>query len=35
VYREAQREGLIEVRNQLDTPGAAVRVAEMISGLAG
>ncbi|HXF24941.1 MAG TPA: lipid-A-disaccharide synthase [Gemmatimonadaceae bacterium] len=34
-YREAQREGLIEVRNQLGTPGAAGRVAEMISGLAG
>jgi lipid-A-disaccharide synthase len=34
-YRETQRKGLIEVRNQLGTPGAAGRVAEMISGLAG
>jgi lipid-A-disaccharide synthase len=34
-YRERQREGLIEVRSQLGTPGAAGRVAEMISGLAG
>ncbi len=34
-YRELQREGLIEVRSQLGTPGAAGRVAEMISGLAG
>lgn len=34
-YREAQRAGLLEVRKQLGTPGAAARVAEMISGLAG
>ena len=34
-YREAQRAGLLEVRSQLGTPGAALRVAEMISGLAG
>jgi lipid-A-disaccharide synthase len=34
-YREAQRVGLLEVRNQLGTAGAALRVAEMISGLAG
>ncbi|MEO6864415.1 MAG: lipid-A-disaccharide synthase [Gemmatimonadaceae bacterium] len=32
-YREAQRAGLLEVRHQLGTPGAAQRVAEMISGL--
>jgi lipid-A-disaccharide synthase len=34
-YREEQRRGLLEVRQQLGTPGAAGRVAEMISGLAG
>lgn len=34
-YRDAQRMALLEVRNQLGTPGAAMRVAEMISGLAG
>jgi lipid-A-disaccharide synthase len=34
-YRERQRAGLLEVRGQLGTPGAAQRVAEMISGLAG
>lgn len=34
-YRDAQRAGLLEVRNKLGTPGAASRVAEMISGLAG
>jgi len=34
-YRETQRAGLLEVRGQLGTPGAAGRVAEMISGLAG
>lgn len=34
-YREMQREGLLEVREQLGTPGAAARVAEMIAGLAG
>lgn len=34
-YRDEQRRGLLEVRQQLGTPGAAGRVAEMISGLAG
>ena len=34
-YRDVQCAGLLEVRNQLGTPGAATRVAEMISGLAG
>ena len=34
-YREAQRAGLLEVRSQLGTPGAASRVAAMISGMAG
>jgi lipid-A-disaccharide synthase len=34
-YRDAQRAGLLEVRSRLGTPGAAARVAEMISGLAG
>ncbi|MEO7042895.1 MAG: lipid-A-disaccharide synthase, partial [Gemmatimonadaceae bacterium] len=33
-YRDAQRAALLEVRGQLGTPGAAGRVAEMISGLA-
>ncbi len=35
VYRYAQRAALLEVRRQLGTPGAATRVAEMISTLAG
>jgi lipid-A-disaccharide synthase len=35
VYREQQRTALLEVRSQLGTPGAASRVAEMISGIAG
>jgi len=34
-YRDVQRAGLLEVRNRLGTPGAATRVAQMISGLAG
>jgi lipid-A-disaccharide synthase len=34
-YRDAQRAGLLEVREKLGTPGAARRVARMISGLAG
>jgi lipid-A-disaccharide synthase len=34
-YRDAQRAGLLEVREKLGTPGAAQRVAQMISGLAG
>ncbi|MEO7217467.1 MAG: lipid-A-disaccharide synthase [Gemmatimonadaceae bacterium] len=34
-YREVQRKGLLEVRQRLGTPGAAARVAEMISELAG
>lgn len=34
-YREVQRRGLLEVRQQLGTAGAAGRVANMISGLAG
>ena len=33
-YRDAQRAALLGVRAQLGTPGAAMRVAEMISGLA-
>ncbi|MEO8946211.1 MAG: lipid-A-disaccharide synthase [Gemmatimonadaceae bacterium] len=35
VYRDVQRAGLLEVSGKLGTPGAAARVAEMISGLAG
>ena len=34
-YRDAQRAGLLEVRQKLGTPGAADRVAAMISSLAG
>lgn len=34
-YRDTQKAALLEVREQLGTPGAAGRVAEMISGLAG
>jgi lipid-A-disaccharide synthase len=34
-YRETQRAALLEVRNELGTPGAAGRVAAMISELAG
>ncbi len=34
-YREAQRSALIEVRGKLGTPGAASRVAAMLSELAG
>jgi lipid-A-disaccharide synthase len=34
-YRDAQRAGLLEVREKLGTPGAAGRVATMISDLAG
>jgi len=34
-YRETQQAALLEVHARLGTPGAAMRVAEMISGLAG
>jgi lipid-A-disaccharide synthase len=34
-YRDAQKKGLLEVRAQLGTPGAASRVARMISDMAG
>jgi lipid-A-disaccharide synthase len=34
-YRDMQRAGLLEVRARLGTPGAAERVAEMVSRLAG